>query len=286
MSHIGTSPPSGVGRRRPERRIGDPEADLLAFHVAARLQRGRLLVGAEPGQGGVARLLGGDRTDQERDEDHEHGGEHRPALARIAHHAAEGVAERRGDRQDREQLEEVGQGRRILEGMRRVDVEEPAAVGTELLDGDLACGGSERHGLFRHRGLLHHPDAVGGGHGLALGVDCRCLHREWLEQRDRAIRCGALYDALAQEHDGQQRRWRQQHVERGAREVDPEVPDPVGLVTRDAACQCDQHRDAGRRGEEVLHAKAERLRQIAKRRLATITLPVRVRREADGGVER
>ena len=52
MSHIGTSPPSGVkrivhrvdaavagrrGGRRPERRLRDAEADFLALHVAAGL---------------------------------------------------------------------------------------------------------------------------------------------------------------------------------------------------------------------------------------------------------
>ena len=46
---------------------------------------------------------------------------------------AEGEAERRGIR-DRQHLQEVGERRRVLERMRRVGVEEAAAVGAEHLD--------------------------------------------------------------------------------------------------------------------------------------------------------
>ena len=84
----------------------------------------------------------------QRHEDHEHRGEHRPALARVAHHAAERVAERRRDQQDREHLEEVRERRRVLERMRGVHVEEAAAVRAELLDRDLARGRPERQRLL------------------------------------------------------------------------------------------------------------------------------------------
>ena len=82
-----------------------------------------------------------DRSGAEQgDEDDGHGGQHGPALPGVADHLAEGVAERRRDQQDREHLDEVRQRRRVLERMRRVDVEEAAAVRAELLDRDLRGG--------------------------------------------------------------------------------------------------------------------------------------------------
>ena len=83
------------------------------------------------------------------DEDEQHGREQRPALAAVADHRAEGVAERRGDQQDRQHLEEVRERRRVLERVGRVDVEEAAAVGAELLDRDLRGGRADGEGLRR-----------------------------------------------------------------------------------------------------------------------------------------
>ena len=72
-----------------------------------------------------------------RHEDHEHRRQHRPALPRVADHLAERVAQGGGDHEDRQHFQEVRERRRVLERMGRVDVEEPAAVGPELLDRDL-----------------------------------------------------------------------------------------------------------------------------------------------------
>ena len=147
----------GGGRGRPQRGVRDAEADLLAFHVAAGLRC------AEPpdrrpapSSAGLPACSAAIAPTRQRHEDHEHRGQQRPALARVADHRAERVAERRRNQQDRQHLEEVRQRRRVLERMRRVDVEEPAAVGAELLDRDLAGGGSQRDGLLRDRRLLHH----------------------------------------------------------------------------------------------------------------------------------
>jgi hypothetical protein len=48
-----------------------------------------------------------------------------------------------------DQLEEVRERRGVLEGVRRVHVEEPTPVGAELLDRDLRCRGPEREDLLR-----------------------------------------------------------------------------------------------------------------------------------------
>ena len=64
-----------------------------------------------------------------------------PALARVAHHLAEGIAQRRRDKQDGQHFQKIGEGGRVFEGMGRVDIEEPAAVGAELFDGNLRAAG-------------------------------------------------------------------------------------------------------------------------------------------------
>ena len=94
----------GRRRRRPQRRVGDAEADLLAFHVAAGLQRrspsGRRRA---PARAGLPRLSAHAASASSGDEDDRHRGQQRPALPRVADHLAERVAQRGRDQQDREQ---------------------------------------------------------------------------------------------------------------------------------------------------------------------------------------
>ena len=52
----------------------------------------------------------------------------------VADHAPERVGEAGADREDQDDLQEGRERRRVLERMRRVGVEEPAAVRAELLD--------------------------------------------------------------------------------------------------------------------------------------------------------
>ena len=68
-------------------------------------------------------------------------------LAAVADHHAERVGKRERDQQDRDDLHEVRQRGRILEGMRGIGVEKAAAVGTELLDGFLRCDRAHGQGL-------------------------------------------------------------------------------------------------------------------------------------------
>ena len=84
-----------------------------------------------------------------------------PPLTDVAHGVAEGPAEARRDRKDREALKEVRERRRILKGMRGVDVEEAAPVRAEHLDRFLTCNRPEGNApvLSRHRvkGLCRAP---------------------------------------------------------------------------------------------------------------------------------
>jgi signal transduction histidine kinase len=77
----------------------------------------------------------GQIDDDHRDrEQREHRREDRPALTAAADHAPVGEGERCRNAQDRQHLDEVREAAGVLERHRRVDVEEPAAVGAELLD--------------------------------------------------------------------------------------------------------------------------------------------------------
>ena len=147
--------------------------------------------------------------------------------------------------------------RRVLERMRGVGVEESAAVGAELLDGFLRGD----------RPLRDHLRRAFERRRLRIGS------KFWITP------CEAKTSAAT-------KRDRQQDVDRRARDVDPEVADGLHLVAREAAHQRDGDRHAGRRRCEVLHRERRHLHEVAHRRLADIRLPVRVRHEADGRVER
>jgi hypothetical protein len=151
----------------------------------------------------------------QRNEHDEHGRQDGPALTGVPDHLAERVGERGRDEQQSVDIEEVGYGRRILEGMSGIGVEEPAAVRTQHLDGDLRCGRPESDDLVCD--------------GMAVGVFGR------LQEPYRRVRAERLDDALRYEKDRENRRQRQEDVERGARQIDPEIAQMVGRLPRDSA---------------------------------------------------
>ena len=123
--------------------VGDAEADLFAFHVAAGLrERGVLVDVVEEGVGLGFCPVAGEDADEPEDG---HRGEDGPAVFGRADHLAEGDGEAGGDEEDGEHLEEVRERCGVLEGMRAVGVEEAAAVGAQHLDGFLRW----RRGLAR-----------------------------------------------------------------------------------------------------------------------------------------
>jgi hypothetical protein len=236
--------------------IGDSIAHLFAFHVAASLRGGGRLVDVRGGELGIAGLFGGVGRQEHGDVDDEHGRENCPTLAGIAYHAAEGVAERRRDGEDGQQLEQIAQRGGIFERMGGIHAEESAPIGAELLDGHLGGGRSQGNVLLT-------PFA-----GRCGGVRRNCLHH-----------------ALRNQCQRQHRRQGQQDIERDARDIDPKVADGVRPGTGQTANQRGQDGDSGRGGEKVLHGESRRLREVGKGRLAAVRLPVGVRSETDGRVE-
>jgi hypothetical protein len=98
-----------------------------------------------------------------------HRGQHGPALACVAHRAAEGETQRRRDQEDRQHLEEVAERRRVLVRMGRVGVEEAAAVGAQHLDGFLRSNRAHGQGLLGGFGVFHDRVALVIFQRLAVG---------------------------------------------------------------------------------------------------------------------
>ena len=301
MSHIGIIPASGMNESCIE--LTEPfDADVVAtahsteFATPKRVSLpsmlppmiggARDLVDAELGEHRVARRLQRVRGGQQRDEHDRHRRQQRPALPGVADHLPERVAKRRGNEQDREQFQEIRQRIRILERMRRVDVEEAAAVGAELLDGDLRRRGPERDRLLGGRRLLGDRVALVVLQRLPVRAVLRVVVGHRLDERDGGVLVERLHDALAHQHQRKDERKRQQDVDRRPHEVEPEIADVVDLLAGEAADQRDQHRHARRGRNEVLDAEPEHLREIAHRAFAAVALPVGIGDEARCRVER
>ena len=170
--------------------------------------------------------------------------------------------------------------------MRRVGVEEAAAVGAEHLDRFLRGHRPHGQGLRPRRGGIGDDRAGGVPDRLAGAVEPGRLVVDGL-QRSHVLVGGEVLDAaLADQDERVDQGNRQQDVQRDAREVHPGVADARRRMAREAADQRDGDGDAGGGGKEVLHREREHLRQVAHRRLAGVALPVGVRHETDGRVER
>ena len=190
------------------------------------------------------------------DEQNAHHREDGPALALVADHAAKHIGEAGAEREDRNHMDIVSECCRALIGMRGIRIEEAAAVGAQMLDHHLRGDGALRDGL--------------------LGA---------FERRRVDISAEILRHALPDEHDRTDDADRHQHIERAARDIDPEVAHRLCRRTGKAADQRDRNHDAGRPRQKVLVREAEHLHEIRQRALTTVVLPVGVSDEADGGIE-
>ena len=182
--------------------------------------------------------------------------EQHPALALILDEAPVGVGERERDHQENEDLEQVREAIRVLERMGGVGVVEAAAVLSQLLDRLLA----------RNRAT-----------GDRLGDT---LHRRGVGEAVEV-----LDDPLAPEQDRDDDGDRQQHPDRAAREIDPEVADRGGAAADEPPDQRNGDGQPDRGGEEVLDGEAGHLGEMAHRQLAAVVLPVRVGDEGGCRVE-
>ena len=204
----------------------------------------------------------------------------------VLHHAPEVIGQPAADGEDGEHLEEVGERRGVLEGVRGVGVRIAAAVGAEHLDGDLRGHRALDDGLLGHGLLFHHGFAIGAFDGLALVV--LLLHRELhrLQQLGLGVRLEVLDHALRHEKHGEHQADGQQQVIGRPHEVHPEVAQGLGRVPGEAAHERRGDGDAGGRGDEVVKGQRDHLREIRHGGFAAVALPVGVGREADRGVER
>ena len=137
-----------------------------------------------------------------------------------------------------------------------VGIEEAAAIGAEHLDGDLGGHRTDRNrllGALKRRGF---------------DVGAKRLRHALPDQKQR------VDDAD-----------RQQHVERRARHIDPEIADGAHRGAGEAADQRDRERNAGGGRQEILVRQAQHLDEIGHRAFAAVVLPVGVGDEADRGVE-
>ena len=236
------------GNGRKECRGGHAEAHFLALHIAARDTK-RM----------VHRVTGRFRAIRHRNatgEQQQHRRQDRPALPDIADRLAKGDRQPRAEHEHAEQLHKIADRRRVFERVRRIGVEEAAAIGAEQLDRELRRHRPERDDLF---GTLDRRRADRCSEGL------RHAERD-IDQRK--------HDARGQEQ-----------VQRDARDIDPEIADPLGLPPREATDQRERHRKAGRRRQEILHRQPDHLRQMRQRAFAAVILPIGVGDETDRGVE-
>jgi len=228
-----------------------PKRNLLAFHVAQRR------IDAERGQQRVAVRLGPVADRHTGPGTARHGGEHRPALPLVADHAAEHRGQAGAEDKDGDHLDQVGERRRVLERVRRVGVEEAAAVGAQHLDCLLRGDRAEREGL--------------------LGAF----------QRGRIdIGTQRLRHALPDVDQGDDDRHRQQHVESDADQIGPVVADGAGRTPGEARTKAMAMAMPAAAEAKFCTVSPAICEKIRHRRLAAVALPVGVGQEADRGVER
>ena len=190
----------GRGRGRPQRRVGDAEPHLLAFHVTARIGRALDLIGAKLGEQRVAVLLDRIGERQQRRKNDRHRCQQRPALLRAADHATECVAERHGDRQNGQHLQEIRERCRVFQRVRRVDVVIASAVGAELLDRDLRGHRPKRNSLLGRGRFLRDRVALFILKRLTVRACLRIVVSDGLRQRGSGVLVEGLRDALPDQH--------------------------------------------------------------------------------------
>ena len=211
----------------------------------------------------------------------------RVALPPVADHAAEHEAQRRRNQEDRQHLHEVGERRRVLVRMRRVGVEEAAAVGAEHLDRFLRGDRAHRDRLLVGLVVLHHRVALGVLDGVALGIDLRRLVGRHLQRRHVLVRLEVLDHALADEdeRDDDRRAAASTYSVMRVRSTQ-KLPMVAAVWRAKPRISAIDDGDAGGGREEVLHGERRASASDSSSSLRRVALPVGVGDEADRGVER
>ena len=152
--------------------------------------------------------------------------------------------------------------------------------------GSRAATGPIGDDLLGEQGLLRLRLPLVVEDGLAVGVGHRLVVLDRLHDRDVRVRGEVQGHPLPHEHGGCHHREGQQHPERRAGHVHPEVAEQGRALAGQAPDERDADGEAGGSGQEVLGREADDLAQVAHRRLAAVRLPGRRGREADRRVHR
>ena len=120
-------------------------------------------------------MLGRHRNGYQGHEHQRHGRQHHPALPYIADHHAKGVTQGRRYQQDGQHFQKIGERRGVFERMGGIGVEKAAAVGAQLLDGDLRGRRPKRQGLLFGFGGFGDRLTFGIHHGFAVRIQFRGL---------------------------------------------------------------------------------------------------------------
>ena len=255
--------------------VGDAKADFFPFHVASGLGsgcgRGDMLL-VDVVEEGIALGFGVVAGESSSEPENGHGGEDSPAVPRGASHLAKGDGERCGDEEDGKHLQEVGEGRGVLEGVGTVGVEEAAAISAEHLDGFLRGDGTLRDGLGGDVG--GDGFAIGAGGGRLLCFD----------ELYGVVGTEVLDDSLRDEGEGEEGGDGEEDPEDAAGHVGPEVSESLHLFPCDAADEGDGERETDGGRPEIMGCETEHLREIAHGGLGRVGLPVGVGGEGDSSV--
>ena len=286
---------SGGGVSRPRGGGDDTEAALLALHVAAGLAVGHLDIDRSAiGQlRGARMLVEGDDAGEDHQQD-EHGGKDGLALLGVLDADTEGEAAGGRDQQQAGHLDDVGEGTGVLIRMGGVHAEEAAAVGSGLLDGDLRSRRTLGQELLGdHARALDNLAVDLDRVALDLGaVDdapaavCIRLDSNGLYELGLLSRLEVGDDATGSQADAEHEVQRDEHIQDGAGEVDPEGTQTLLLDLTEAADQREHDRDTGASGNEVLHGEAHELHKVGQGGLTGVGLPVGVGYEGSSRIER
>ena len=138
--------------------------------------------------------------------------------------------------------------------------------------------------LRRERPLRNH--LIGDRLRCCLAVSTGGLYGLRVQQLCCVVGPQVLDHALRHKHHRDYQACGKQNPQHRPRDIHPEVADGFGFFPRDATDHGDGKSNANARRRKIVVGKAGHLREIAHGRFAAVVLPVRVRGERSGGIER
>ena len=162
-----------------------------------------------------------------------------------------------------------------------IGIEEAPTVRAKLLDNFLRGHRALRDGLFRNR--VH--DRLAIRTHSRFSIRAHSLHLLWLNHRCLVVGSKILHHPLRNEYQSSHNAEWQQHPQRTADEVNPEVPNGFHLPPGNATDKRYRESDSHRRRGEIVVSQTSHLGEVAHRRLTRISLPVRIRGKRSGRVE-